>query len=163
MVWTDLHDEMLCREIIGVDVFTGTKKGTVKRSEKWAEVVENLSAVECLHFKVDKRAVRDRNNLLQSNYCRKLKQEEKASGVAVEMSEVERALEFIMEKEDAAEELRQEGKLKKVTDEADKVISEDITKKAMENLEETLKRKRAESGITPTKKKRSNGSETVRF
>jgi hypothetical protein len=30
MIWTDLHDEMLCREIIGVDVFTGTKKGTVK-------------------------------------------------------------------------------------------------------------------------------------
>jgi hypothetical protein len=160
MVWTDLHDEMLCREIIGVDVFTDTKKGTVKRSEKWAEVVENLSAVECLHFKVDKRAVRDRYNLLQSNYRRKLKHEEKASGVAVEMSEVERALECIMEKEDAAEELRQEGKLKKVTD---KVSAEDIRKKAMESLGETQKRKGAESGITPKKKRRSNGSETVRY
>ena len=45
MVWTDLHDEMVCREIIGVDMFTGMKKGTVKRSGKWAEVVENVSAV----------------------------------------------------------------------------------------------------------------------
>lgn len=163
MIWTDLHDEMLCREIIGVDVFTGTKKGTVKRSEKWAEVVENLSAVECLHFKVDKRAVRDRYNLLQSTYQRKLKKEEKASGVAVEMSEVERALEFIMEKEETAEELRQEGKLKKVADEAGKVNAEDIRKKAMESLGETQKRKKAESGITPTKKKRSNGSDTVKY
>jgi hypothetical protein len=109
MIWTDLHDEMLCREIIGVDVFTETKKGTVKQSEKWGEVVENLSAVECLHFKVDKRAVRDRYNLLQSTYRRKLKKEEKASGVAVEMTEVERALEFVMEKKDAAEQLQQEG------------------------------------------------------
>jgi hypothetical protein len=92
MIWTDLHDEMLCREINAVDVFTGTKKGTVKRSEKWGEVVENLSAVECLHFKVDKQAVRDRYNLLQSIYRRRLKKEEKASGMAVE-----RALEFVME------------------------------------------------------------------
>ena len=163
MVWTDLHDEMLCREIIGVDVFTGAKKGTVKRSEKWAMVVENLSAVECLHFKVDKRAVRDRYNLLQSNYRRKVKQEEKASGVAVEMSEVERALEFIMEKEDAAQELRQEGKLKKVADEADKVNAGYIRKKAVERFGETQKRKSAESGIAPTRKKRSNGSDTVRY
>jgi hypothetical protein len=38
-----------------------------------------------------------------------LKKEEKASGVAVEMTEVERTLEFVMEKEDAAEQLQQEG------------------------------------------------------
>ncbi|CAB4022178.1 Hypothetical predicted protein, partial [Paramuricea clavata] len=88
-----------------------TKKGTVKQSEKWGEVVENLSAVECLHFKVDKPAVWDQYNLLQSTYRRKLKK--KASGMAVEMTEVERALEFVMEKEDAAEQLQQEGKLKK--------------------------------------------------
>ncbi len=60
-----MHDEMLCREIVGVDVFSGTKKGTVKRSAKWAEVVDNLENVKELHFKVDNRAVRDRYNLLK--------------------------------------------------------------------------------------------------
>ncbi len=60
MVWTDAHDELLCREIISVDVFTGTKKGTTKRSAKWTMVVENLSNVETVHFKFDNRAVRDR-------------------------------------------------------------------------------------------------------
>ncbi len=163
MIWTDLHDEMLRREINVVDVFTGTKKGTVKRSEKWGEVVENLSAVRCLHFKVDKLAVRDRYNLLHSTYQRKLKKEETASGVAVEMTEVERALEFVMEKEDAAEQLQQEGKLKKAANEAEKVNAEDIRKKAMESLGETQKRKSTESGITPMKKKRCNGSDTVRY
>ena len=33
----------------------------------------------------------------------------------------------------------------------------------MESLGETQKRKSTESGITPTKKKRSNGSDTVRY
>jgi hypothetical protein len=90
MIWTDMHDEMLCREIIGVDVFSGTKKGTVKRSAKWAEVVDNLENVKELHFKVDNRAVRDRYNLLSSNLRRKLKREQKESGIAVDMSEVEK-------------------------------------------------------------------------
>ena len=42
------HYELLCREILGVNVFTGTKKGTTKRSAKWAEVVGNLSNVEAV-------------------------------------------------------------------------------------------------------------------
>jgi len=36
-------DEMLCREILVVDPFTGTKKGTVERGSKWVEVAENLT------------------------------------------------------------------------------------------------------------------------
>ena len=157
-----MHDEMLCREIIGVDVFSGTKKGTVKRSAKWAEVVDNLENVKELHFKVDNRAVRDRYNLLSSNLRRKLKREQKESGIVVDMSEVEKALESLIEKEDAAEELRQEGKLKKVANEAERMNAEDIRKKAMESLGETQKRKNAESGMKP-RKKRSNGSDTVNY
>ena len=38
MVWNTVHDEMLCREILVVDPFTGTKKGTVERGTQWEEV-----------------------------------------------------------------------------------------------------------------------------
>ena len=55
---------MLCREILVVDPFTGTKKGTVTRGTKWKEVAENLKKIQQGYFKVDKRAVRDRYNLL---------------------------------------------------------------------------------------------------
>ena len=89
MVWTEAHDELLCREILAVDVFTGTKKGTTKRSTKWAEVGENLSNVEAVHFKVDNQAVCDRYNLLSCNLRCKLKKEVKESGITVEMSGVE--------------------------------------------------------------------------
>ena len=46
MVWSTVHDEMLCREILVVDPFTGTKKGTVARGTKWEEVAENLNKIE---------------------------------------------------------------------------------------------------------------------
>lgn len=162
MVWSEIHDELLCREIIGVDVFTGTKKGTTKRSAKWAEVVENLSNVAAVHFKVDNRAVRDRYNLLSCNLRRKLKKEVNESGITVEMSDVEKALEAIIEKEDAAEELRQEGKEKKLSNEQDKIRAEGMKKKAMENLGETQNRKSGETSCsTPAKKARRNGSETM--
>ena len=35
MYWTEEHDRLMCREILAVDPFTGTKKGTVQRGAKW--------------------------------------------------------------------------------------------------------------------------------
>ena len=64
MVWSSFHDEMLCREIMVVDPFTGTKKSPVARGKKREEVAENLNQIEVVYFTVDKRAVRDRYNLL---------------------------------------------------------------------------------------------------
>ena len=62
MVWSSLHDEMLCREIMVVDPFTGTKKSTVARQKKREESAENLNQIEAVYFTVDKSAVRDRYN-----------------------------------------------------------------------------------------------------
>ena len=77
MVWSSFHDEM-CREIMVVDPFTGTKKSPVARGKKREEVAENLNQIEAVYFTVDKRAVRDRYNLLARELRRKLKKEKKA-------------------------------------------------------------------------------------
>ena len=50
MVWSTVHDEMLGREILVVDPFTGTKKGTVERGTEWEEVTEQNSACELLSW-----------------------------------------------------------------------------------------------------------------
>ena len=47
--------------------------------------------------------VRDRYNLLSKELRKKLKREKKESGVETDMTEVEMALEELIEKEDAAE------------------------------------------------------------
>ena len=79
MVWNTAHDEMLCREILVIDPFTGTRKSTVARGTKWEEVAENLKKkqLNIIYFKVDKRAVRDRYNLLSKELRKKLKREKK--------------------------------------------------------------------------------------
>ena len=43
MTWSTVHDEILCREILFVDPFTATKKGTVARGTKCEEVAENFT------------------------------------------------------------------------------------------------------------------------
>ena len=124
-------------------------------------VVENLSSVQGMHFKVDNRTVRDRYNLLSMNLRQKVKREVKESGIEVEMTETEKALEILIEKENASEEIRQEGKAAKLNIEVERSKGEDIRKKATETLGETQKRKMDDSGVKPGKKKtRSNGSDT---
>ena len=163
MVWTEDHDVLLCREVIAAEPFEA-KKGTVQRSTKWAQVASSLSEVQRPHFKVDKRSVRDRYNLLADRLRQKFKREAKASGIATEMSEAEQALEFLIEKEDAAEEHQKEDseeKRKKAA--ADRVGAEEVRRKAMERLAITQKRKAEEEGAGKSRKRRSNGNDTVNF
>lgn len=137
MVWSALHDEMLCREILVVDPFTGTNKSTVARGTKWEEVAQNLNKIQEVYFKVDKRAVRDRYNL-SKELRTKLKTEERESGIKTDMTEVEVALEELIEKEDAAEtEQRVVDSQKKMKDSQDRENAENIRKKAWTNSEKT--------------------------
>ena len=159
MVWSTVHDEMLCREILVVDPFTGTKKGTVARGTKWEEVAENLNKIEQVYFKVDKRAVRDRYNLLSRELRNKLKREEKESGIETDMTEVEMALEELIEKEDAAEtEQRVVENQKKVKDSQDRENAESVRKKAMERLD---KRRKGRQTRVKAKEKRRRKDRAV--
>ena len=92
MVWTDQHDTMLCREILTLNPFQ-SKKSSVQRGQIWHAIAVNLVSIRELHFKVDRRAVRDRYNLLSGKLRRKLKDEERASGIDTDMTETEVSLE----------------------------------------------------------------------
>lgn len=166
MVWTEDHDKLMCREILCVDPFTGTKKGTAQRGAKWKEIVDNLMSIQVPKFKVDARAIRDRYGLLSQKLRRKLKEEQGASGIETDMSETETALEEIIEKEDEAERFQESdnGQTRK-KQEADKLTAESMRKKAMERWAKTKKSKTEdEDGSECLKKKRrSNGSDTLLF
>ena len=161
MFWTDSHDNLMCREILAVDPFTGTKKGTIQRGAKWKEVADNLMEIDSPKFKVHVKAVRDRYNLISRKLREKLKAEKKASGIETDMTETEQALEEITEREDEAEnEESNVNEAKAKEKQADKAKAEDIRKIAMERLGETKKRK-ADEENTGKKKKRSNGNDTI--
>ncbi|CAH3179702.1 unnamed protein product [Porites lobata] len=87
-----------------------------------------------------------------------MKDEEKASGINPEPTELEQALAEIIEMEEAAETEHQDGDgRRKEKDEADKHKAESMRKLAMEKLGETQKRAVEEGEQDCQKKKRRSG------
>jgi len=137
----------------------------VARGTKWEEVAQNLIKIQEVYFNVDKRAVRDRYNLLSKELRTELKKEERETGIETDMTEVEVALEELIEKEDAAEtEQRVVDNQKKIKNSQDREDAENISKKAMERLGQTQKREADEGeSVGRKKRKRSSGSDTLSF
>ena len=162
MIWNEDKDELLCREIFAVNVFSRTKRSTVARGAKWEQVAENLNKVKDVYFKVDKRAVRDRYNSISKDLRRKLKDEEKASGIESDMTDVEKALEDLIKREDAAE--AEQGTVD-TQKKQDKKNAAEMRNRAMESLGQMQKRKEQEGGESEGRKvkKRSSGNDTVAY
>ena len=152
MYWTEEYDKLMCCEILAVDPFTGTKKGTVQRGAKWKIIADHLLEILEPKFKVDSRAVRDRYQLLAQKLRKKLNSEEKASRIDTEMSETETAIEELIEKEDAAESMDgDDTQRQRERKNQDKENAEDMRRQAMERMGQTQKRKSVE-GENETKK-----------
>ena len=102
MKWTVEHDLTLCGEVLLQEPFKHPKNSK-DRGEVWSNVAVNLNSLENPSFKVSKRSVRDRLTLLQTKYKRKIREEEKASGIDCEETPLDAAIEEILEKEKAAD------------------------------------------------------------
>lgn len=165
MFWTDRHDVILCREILIHNPFQ-YKKSSIQRGQVWNDIAERLVAVDEVRFKsdLDRRGVRDRYNLLANKLRRKLKDERKASGIETDMSEVEVALEDLIEREDESDKQHKENQDQNLKKKEDRQQAEDIRTKSLERLGETQKRKGQDSNLqTKTKKKRATGGDAVEF
>ena len=92
--WTEEHDVLLCREIRVVEPYQ-FKSGTRESGNAWGEIATNLTSVEKPKFSVNRRSVRDRYNVLKSNYLAKMASEERSSGIDVEENELDQLLEEI--------------------------------------------------------------------
>ncbi|CAH3033679.1 unnamed protein product, partial [Porites evermanni] len=117
-----------------------------------------------IDLSVDKGSVRDHMGILLNKHKRKIRAEEKASGIVPdEPSELENLLDTIIALEESSEaesqELR-EGKNEKF--ENDRAKAEGARLKAMEKLSETRKRS-SESEEEKTKRQRRSGSDAMEF
>ena len=121
----------------------------------WAKIAINLNGLKQPTFKVSKRTVRDRLTLLQSKFKEKIRIEDGASGIDCEESELNQALEEIIDKGKDAEAGRKENG--GTQQENQKLAADEQRKKAMERLGETQKRKR--SVDEKVKKSRKSGIE----
>ena len=123
MEWTEMHDTLLCREVLLEEPYK-YKKGSNEKGKKWTEIAEALNKSEEVKFKVTQRGVLERMERLQKKYSEKKKEEESASGIAVDdITELETLIGEIIDREKLAEESRDsDGVLRKI--EEDKQAAE---------------------------------------
>lgn len=157
MEWTEEHDNCLCQEILVLGPFK-YKKGSISRGQIWEKIANNLNGLKLPRFKVSKRTVRERYTLLSEKIKAEMRDEEKASGIECDLSEMEKALGEIAEKEAAAEDTVENDK-KKVDD----AEAMEMRKRALENLGRTQKRQQneeeLEENVKPKQKNRRGGGD----
>ena len=160
MEWTEQHDNILCQEILVLEPFKA-KKGSIARGQIWDKIANNLNSLQHHQFRVTKRSIRERYTLLSDKFRTKMRNEGKASGIDTDLSDVEKALEEIVEKEAVFEETAQNDKKK-----FDNAKAAEMRYRALENLGGTQKRQRkdeVENDTAPRAKRRRSGSDAEAY
>ena len=132
--WTTDHDVIMCREVLVSEPYK-FKLRTPERGQAWESVAQQLNSIHQPIFRVTTRSVCEWFSLLSIKYAHKLRMEEKASGIEVEQSELEKLIEEILEREkNAKSELESKDREKKSKAEKEKASAEEVRKQAMERM-----------------------------
>ena len=83
---------IMCREVL-VSELSNFKPRSPERGKVWEAIAQRLNAINQPKFRVSARAVRDRYSLLTAKQAQKLRDEEKASGIHVKITELDSLLE----------------------------------------------------------------------
>ena len=145
MQWTDEHHTILFARDLATEPFK-YKPRTQQRTYLWNSIVDHLNDVKNPAFSITQRAVKDKFNLLKEKFIAKKKQQDKASGIEVEVTETDVLLEEIIDKEKYYElGCKDKDKEHKRKTEKSRATAAGMRQKAMESLVESLKRNRSDS------------------
>ena len=161
MKWTYDHNVVFIREILHQAPWL-CKYGTTERGDVWKSIAESLNGMKNPTFKVSQRSVRDRYSNMERNHKIKVSEENRASGISPEETEVDQAMEEIIqlfEEHDRDNEKLSDEKKKKA--EEDVAKAEEMRRQSLETYMETKKRKGNDE--PPKKKKRASGSDTMNY
>ena len=163
MTWTSKHDVIFLREVLVSEMFK-LKPGSRERGKCLDQISDSLNSVtQEIWFKVDQRSLRDRLKKLLDEFKRKKNFEEKSSGIAPEVTELDVLLEEVtqLKKENEAMDFSSDNK----KDQQEKKAADSVRRMSMERLSESKTRELEESDddITPKRKKRNNGTDTVAY
>ena len=160
MRWTEEHDIVFLRELLVHEPYK-YRKGSTERGKVWDKLATALNKIEDPKFRVHGRSVRDHLKTLVDNFKRKNREEEKASGISPEESEVDTALSDIVERfEQAEEEHISETSEKKAKIAMDMEKAQEMRKRSLETFAETNERN---LDIETPKRSRNNGTDTIAY
>ena len=84
MEWSEEHDVFFSERNACKKHFW-SKERSPTRELAWEAIVDSLNEIHYSKFQLkDKNAARERWNLLRKKFCKKMSEEEKASGISVE-------------------------------------------------------------------------------
>lgn len=124
-----------------------TRKGSSQRSKIWDRIANTLNTCPKPVFAVDKRSVRDHVGILINRMKKKLRAEERSSGIAPpEPTELENLVEEILALEETADvEMKEDDENVKGKAEKEAAKVTDTKLKALEKVSETMKRHSGEN------------------
>ena len=145
MRWTDIHDILFLREIMVGAPFT-YPKGSNERGQVWVKLADELRQLTEYNFYVNGRSLRDHYNLLEIKHRKGIASENSASGIAPTHSEIDVAMEELIELFKQSDENSLEHKAAKKR-KLDDVLSKglEMRQKSLETYGETMHR----NGETP--------------
>ena len=160
MIWTELHETYLLREILHLQPWV-ERFGSHERGQCWEQIAAVLNSLEEPIFKVSLRSVRDHYNLMVKKYKKKWEDEEKSSGISPEHTEIDDALLDLIQRFDEADSERKKEsgeKKRKTEDELQK--AQEIRNMSLETFGDTKKRKGDETDVKGNKRRRSSDTMT---
>ena len=163
MKWDGVKDGILVKEILLFEPWN--HKHVYEESGKcWERISESLNNLPDVYFKVTQRSVRDRYNSLEKKFKQKNREEEKASGIIPDESDLDKALRDISERFAESNEeflILFNEKTKVVEDDAGKAW--EMRQESLETFGEIRKRTPSEEESPGSTKRRNTGSETFQF
>ena len=139
--------------------------GSQERGQAWENIAENLNKLALPKFKVTQRSIRDLFAVLLKNHKVKFREEEKASGISPEHSELDDGMMNIIQRfEEADRERDRVSEQKKKEKEVENEKAEDFRKAPLETtFGESRKKKDAKGSESTSKRQRATGSDTIQF
>ena len=164
MSWSTEHDVLFGRELLVNNPFQH-KAGSRERGQCWDLIAGILNSLDQPKFKVDQRSLRDHLNKLLKEYARRKADEEKASGIEVDVEEIDVLMEDITVLKNESElAAKAESDVRANKAQEEFKAADSVRRQSMETWAETRKRENENDidDISP-KRKRNNGNDTINF
>ena len=160
MMWTNKHNEVLVQETYLFEPWN-FKRGSKQRGQVWERISDSLNQYESPKFTVNEKSVRDHYIFLEKEQKKKVREEEKASGIAPLHTSFDESMAAIIQhfRETDAEDQQQDAEKRgKADEETAKAV--EMRKSSMETFAQSKKRKGEQE---QKKSKRFAGTETVAY
>ena len=164
--WSKEHDILMLRDVNASEIWM-TKPGSMERGDGWKQIADRLNKIESPNFECTARSVREHFQTLIEKRKVVNREEERASGISPEITEVDILLDELLEMFSSAAFDQQAAEKEKVDKRVEDVEkAKELRQQSLETLGETRKRRKEEAGDGKQKKVRNTksvGNDTFAF